>query len=324
MSRENYKNEQNNELNNNESKNLLNIDRNIYETETRQIRFNLYKYVINKYNLNGICLGHHIGDITENIFTNLIKAKQIYNLGQMKKKDIQNDVIIFRPLLDLSKDQIFNYSNQYLIPYFKNSTPSWSCRGTIRDQIIPILKKQFGDFEPNIIHMMNMFCKMANLNLKYQIQPFIDSVTKFKYGIKIPINITQPEKIDDLFFDPILLELFHSNAISMISIKSKNGFLKWLRLYLTNKLTRTNNLYYQSQYELNKIYFAYILPNTEPNIEPNTDWVYIINLSKIKLISKLDLKLYTDLEDLLNETISDKQIKIIFPQKIIKLIKLIK
>ena len=159
------------------------IDRNVYETETKILRFGLYKYVSDKENLIGVCMGHHMGDITENVFTNIIKGRSIGDLGVMKMSDYQYDVKIHRPFLNLIKSNIFEYAHKYSIPYFKNSTPVWSCRGVLRDQVIPILQKQFGDFEPNIIKFMNACDEMANLNQKYVLEPFYNSIKIFTRSI---------------------------------------------------------------------------------------------------------------------------------------------
>jgi tRNA(Ile)-lysidine synthetase-like protein len=285
------------------------IDRSIYETESKKVRFNLYKFVSDKHNLVGICMGHHMGDITENVFTNIIKGRTISDLGVMKKTDFQHDVQIYRPLLDLIKDQIFSYAKQYQIPYFKNSTPPWSCRGVIRDKMIPILKAQFGDFEPNIIKMMTTCTKMSDLNHKYIIKPFIDSVIKFKHGTKVPYNF---DMSDDIFWDPILIDLLHSNGYPMISTKSKNNFLTWLRGLNNFNRDKTNLCH-----DLNSIFYAYY------NSETNN--VYIINNHSIKQIPKTDLVRYgtlsldhilseSELSDEVNHDRRSKKIRL--PQKI--------
>jgi tRNA(Ile)-lysidine synthetase-like protein len=255
------------------------LDRSIYETESKKVRFGLYKYVVDKYDLVGICMGHHMGDITENVFTNIIKGKIGPDLGVMKKSDNMLDVNIHRPLLDLIKDQIFEYAHNNGIPYFKNSTPPWSCRGVIRDQMIPILKAQFGDFEPNIIKTMIMWNKMYEINYKYITKPFIDSVIKFKHGIKIRYNV---DMTDDIFWDPILIEYLHSNSTHMISTKSKNIFIQWLKTVKTNS---------KNQCDLNSKFFAYF--------DAKSDFVYIINYEDICQMQNISL--YSNLDDLLNE-----------------------
>lgn len=249
------------------------LDRNIYETESKKLRFNLYKYVCEKENLDGICIGHHMGDITENVFTNIIKGRINEDLGQMKQSDNQFECQIYRPLLNLIKDNIFDFAHKFHIPYFKNSTPAWSCRGVIRDKMIPILKAQFGDFEPNIINFMNIFKEMSELNNKFIIKPYINSLIKLKYGYKIPFI---KDMILDIVWDQILIDVTHSNGYHMISTKSKNNLINWLRGIDHYKLTSLNinhNKQYIA-YELNKQYIAYY--------EKTNNYIYFIDHIKLE------------------------------------------
>lgn len=265
-----------------------NIDRAIYEIESKKLRFNLYKYAVEHEKLIGICLGHHMGDVVENVLTNMIKGKSIENLGMMKEIDFQNDVNIFRPMLEQNKKDIFEYALEFGIPYFKNSTPVWSCRGVIRDEVIPKLKDQFGEFESNMIIMAEKCKTMYSLGYKYAIEPYISSIVKFKYGIRIDYN---NDFNLDIVWDIILLEYFHSNGYPMISSKSKNGFIKWLSSLGS------------SQYELCSSHFAYY-----------DKYIYIIDFDKIK--SKIVIN---DLECILNDGIKTDRL-VLLPNKLKKLL----
>lgn len=217
------------------------IDREIFEQETRKVRFNLYKFVIEKEKLEGICLGHHSGDVVENVFTNLIKGRSIYDFAVMKEIQEQDNVNIFRPFLQLTKDTIIQFAQSNSIPYFLNSTPKWSCRGVLRDTVIPILKKQFGDFEPNIIK----FTKECSTFTKP-----INNKIVLDYGVKVEYN-------KNISYE-LLLDIMHSYGYHMISHKSKNNFMLWLQ-------NPTN------QFELGKHVFCYLY----------NDYLYFINYSKI-------------------------------------------
>ena len=256
------------------------LDRNIYEEESKKLRFNLYKYICeyDKENLSGICIGHHMGDITENVFTNIIKGKFTNDLGQMKMFDTQNDVNIYRPLLNLTKDDIYSFAHKFNIPYFKNSTPPWSCRGVIRDKMIPILKSQFGSFESNIINFMNSYKETSELNDKYIIKPYLDSILKLTYGYKIPFI---SDMMLNSIWEKILLNITHSNGYNMISIKSKNNLMIWLKNLVRAQKSSTlpeteenkiENPIIPNAYELNKLYTAIYFNN----------YIYLIDYSKLK------------------------------------------
>lgn len=121
------------------------IDREEYEEATRKIRFTEYKNLINKLqDVMGVILGHHHGDIQENIIFNIMKGRGIYDLTVLKETSIQNDVPILRPLLVHSKEEIYDFAHKINLPYFKNTTPSWSNRGKFREKLLPCLIDVFG------------------------------------------------------------------------------------------------------------------------------------------------------------------------------------
>ena len=100
-------------------------ERDKYEEQSREIRFNLYKDTWNKetmFSLSSIpCVlfGHHSGDIVENVISNAMKGKTIVELSGMQKQSLISGVIIQRPMLDISKDLIFDFAHCYGVPYFK-------------------------------------------------------------------------------------------------------------------------------------------------------------------------------------------------------------
>ena len=276
------------------------IDRDLYECESRKIRFNLYSHVIEKHNLIGICIGHHLGDITENVFTNIIHGKSFDNLGVMKISDVQENVNIFRPMLNQTKNDIIKYANIYQIPFFKNSTPEWSCRGVIRDQMIPILNKQFGNFEPNIRKLMDTCKEMADLNNKYIIQPYLDKIKIYNDNTALRIDYNE-DLILDTIWSKILIKFTHVNGDHMISNRSKKGFLQWLK----NKN--------HTQYNLSKHIFAY---RTNNGINK---YIYLINHQKIiKRSILIDISQFHNLENLLDGSFDEIEINVPIPKKIIK------
>ena len=123
------------------------LDREEYEDLTKQIRFNIYKKVISTYphcNCLGVVLGHHKGDLQENVFFNLMKGRQLTDLSVIKEQSEIMGVNILRLLISHPKSEILDFANKYKIPYFKNTTPKWSNIGKYRNIIEPSLINTFG------------------------------------------------------------------------------------------------------------------------------------------------------------------------------------
>jgi len=123
-------------------------DRDEYEKATRNIRYDLYKATIHQCMNHprctvttaqqiGVMLGHHQGDIRENVLSNAHKGCGPLDLSGMTCVGINDGVLIYRPFLTLEKVSIFEYAHKYGIPYFKDTTPHWSTRGKLRNKLLP-------------------------------------------------------------------------------------------------------------------------------------------------------------------------------------------
>jgi len=114
------------------------IKRDIYEKQSRSIRYTLYRELCIKYKLDGVFLAHHEDDLVENIFNNIMRGnREITDLTVLKEQNEILDVHIFRPLLAIRKNKIYEIAHKYQIHYFLDTTPNWSCRGKMRNNIFP-------------------------------------------------------------------------------------------------------------------------------------------------------------------------------------------
>lgn len=137
------------------------MNRAAYEQETKTIRYSLYTRVISEECVDGIYLAHHDGDIVENIFNNVMKNAHLNDLSVLKKQNVIGGATIFRPFLGIKKDIIMDYAAKYGIPYFKDTTPDWSCRGMMRNDIFPNCIKCYGNvFENNLMRFSDEMKEM--------------------------------------------------------------------------------------------------------------------------------------------------------------------
>jgi tRNA(Ile)-lysidine synthetase-like protein len=124
--------------------------REVYESYTRDRRFNGYLSCADKDILVGdspcvrVVLGHNQDDTIENILTNLAGQSHYDNLRGMLPVSYQThrdqQIQFLRPLLSVSKSEIYSFANQHQIPYLVDSTPKWSQRGKIRDIVRPAIE----------------------------------------------------------------------------------------------------------------------------------------------------------------------------------------
>jgi tRNA(Ile)-lysidine synthetase-like protein len=209
--------------------------REIYEDYTRKIRFNTYKAVCDN---PVVILGHNKDDAFENILTNITYNCKYKNLKGMEEYSVCDNITFLRPLLNISKNDIYNFAHKYNIPYVKNSTPVWSQRGKIRNNIIPVLDNWDKRVVPGLFNLseniQDMYLIMeSNVNI---------IINKFKLSCNnsccnnnsYKIDLSQNEFVNylhKLIWKEIIYKLFNCYP----SNKSLNTLIERLNLWLKQK-----------------------------------------------------------------------------------------
>jgi tRNA(Ile)-lysidine synthetase-like protein len=204
------------------------LTRNIYEEHTKQIRFGLYKHVMQLHGISAVCLGHNADDVSENVFTNIMKGRNLSDISVICEKSIIDNVSIYRPMHAITKDNIFKYASIYRIPYFKNTTPEWSNRGILRNQIFPLLEKQYGSsFTKHLFLLGRQAAEMTTLIDKNVLDPILK---KIEFQSETTCFISDIDvNLPDCIWHPVLLKCIHGLRHRMISHKSFHDFIVKLR-----------------------------------------------------------------------------------------------
>ncbi len=211
-----------------------------YERIARKIRFDLYRSCCQKACQTGlevggdngarigIMLGHHRGDLRENVLSNAHKGCSPLDLSGMTEASRNDGVTLFRPLLPLEKSHIFDYSHTYGVPYFKDTTPHWSTRGKLRNRLIPLLEEIYGEGSMDNLSSLATESDEAKALVQEAIMsPFMQQVTHYPMGISFE---TSPWKDCSLFFWKFVLrQVMHSAGLGMFSDRSVESFLDRVR-----------------------------------------------------------------------------------------------
>jgi len=136
--------------------------RDTYEDYTKQVRYSAYINTAIENNIDNIhiMLGHNMDDSIENIFSNIASASNLDNLYGMTPYSTQSfrdkNITFLRPLLSTWKETIYEIAEKANIPFFIDSTPSWSQRGKFRDEVLPILTKWNPSFVTGLTRTVNI------------------------------------------------------------------------------------------------------------------------------------------------------------------------
>lgn len=213
------------------------VDRQFYEEETKKIRFGLYKHAINLYNIQGMCLGHHKDDMTENVFMNFSRNKDLLDLFVMSGISENNDVHIYRPMLTHVKEDIYYVAHTFNIMYFKDTTSDECFRGQIRRRIFPEIQKFDINMINNFYEQGMKSTEWGHVIKKLVIEPIVGSEIVGKTGFKIMFG-TDFSDLPYPMWSKILSTLFHKKQIRMTSNKNLKTFVDW-----TNSKTRSTTIF---------------------------------------------------------------------------------
>lgn len=273
-----------------------NIDRMFYESETKNIRFALYRYAIDNYHIEATCLGHHNDDLAENIIMNCLKGSDILDLNGMDTVSIQHNVNICRPMLANQKNDIYNVSRMFGIPYMCDTTPENCFRGVLRNKIISSIREFDEGMLKNIVSIgkqSNEWKQVVHMNI---INPIIRSIKKYKLGfsIEIPHN-----EFPFSFWMTIFIKMFHSQEIKMMSHKNVRQFMTWNKkrngkIQLSNGYDvqfYNDKLYFYNRSDFRKINNTVIEIKNDNNEINIIGWKIIITkVNNLKLINKITLE----------------------------------
>lgn len=150
--------------------------RDVYETYTRNVRYQAYKSVAKEVWGKGgdggdggdgdryvVMMGHNKDDCLENIFTNIAHSDHYDNLLGMDRYVIQDGITFFRPLLEVTKEKIKAYACGNKIPHLPNSTPPWSQRGRIRGYVAPAMDDWDVRFVPGLFKLADRMTELHDV-----------------------------------------------------------------------------------------------------------------------------------------------------------------
>lgn len=212
--------------------------RELYESYTRDIRFNTYKIVGELFTQKSprVLLGHNKDDRFENILTNIASQSHYNNLTGMEIIQNISGIEFHRPLLNTAKSNIYEFAHSKDIYHFQNSTPAWSQRGKIRDKVKPTLS----EWNPVIIDSFFKLSSELQSYVEFIKQSSQVAVDEIKKTGKLVVNVKNIS-----FLESYWNNIFKEQGV-WITTKSNHNFIEKMK-FIKNKF----HVYHLNEY--NKI-----------------------------------------------------------------------
>ena len=207
------------------------------ETQARIQRYQiLFNHAKNQHN-SIIITGHNLTDKIETFLNNLFKGTTIDGATSLSeyKKDV-NNCILFRPLINNSRNEIYWLCRNLYLPVWSDQTNYYYYikRNRLRHELLPYLKNYFST---NIEKKLNLFLNISSTENEYLKQNTIKIYLLIRHDSMIAINwktiqlqhIAVQKRIFQLFSFHNFNQTFNKELIEQIITKlhiiNKNQFL---------------------------------------------------------------------------------------------------
>lgn len=228
-----------------------------FHNEARSIRYNYFSKLAKKYNAKYIFTAHHADDLIETILMRITRGSTLRGYSGFSSIVKMDNYTIVRPLIHITKDQIYEYLKKNKIKYVidQSNTKDVYTRNRFRKYIVPEFKKE----DPKV---HEKFYKFSKTLLEYN--EYIDSQVKKIYKQVCPQNVINIEKFleqEPLIQSKIVYSLFEKIyqddlmlltdkhcelLIDLIKSKKANATIhlpnniKAIKSYNTLELTKVN------------------------------------------------------------------------------------
>jgi len=160
-----------------------------YERQSREIRFQMYREHMVDHPYAGVMFGHHKGDIQENVVSNVMKGCSVMEISGMRAVSRIGGVLAWRPILEIVKEDIYNFASTFLVAWFKDTTPKWSTRGKLRNKLLPTIASVYGSgFGSKLSSLALQSDELHDFFLKAHLEPFWDSISFGPLAAFIPLE----------------------------------------------------------------------------------------------------------------------------------------
>ena len=178
-----------------------------FHNEARSIRYNYFNSLVKKYHAKYVFTAHHADDLIETILMRIVRGSTLKGYSGFSKTVKMSNYYIIRPLIQVTKDEIYNYLNKNKIKYMQDSsnTKDVYTRNRFRKYIVPEFKK-----EDKMVH--EKFYKFSKTLLEYNdyIERQVDKIYK-KIVPDNVLNIEEFLKEDELIQKEIIYKMLEKN-----------------------------------------------------------------------------------------------------------------
>lgn len=165
------------------------------EAACREERLQFFAELTLNHNYQAALLAHHANDQAETVLKRVFEGSGLSYLSGLQEVSTVNALILWRPLLDVTKAEITDWIEHHgLIPFIDNTNldPRF-LRGRMRSQLIPELTRSFGkEISGNLCNLADEVQEMRS-HFAATLKPYLESIHKGPLGSLLDLSVKRPQ-----------------------------------------------------------------------------------------------------------------------------------
>ncbi|HOV55530.1 MAG TPA: tRNA lysidine(34) synthetase TilS, partial [Bacteroidales bacterium] len=154
------------------------------EQAARELRYDFFEELIEKYNYDYLVLAHQANDVIETFFINILRGATLFGLSSIPQKRS----LILRPLWYVSRKDIENYADAQNIPFRidKTNNELIFLRNRIRQELLPLINNIRPGVEKTILNNIKILQEQSDTYdflLKKYLEPYIVHYEDMSFSI---------------------------------------------------------------------------------------------------------------------------------------------
>lgn len=115
-----------------------------FHNEARNIRYNFFESLVNKYDADYLMTAHHGDDLIETILMRMVRGSNLSGYSGFKQVVQMDGYKLVRPLIHYTKQELEEYDKENEVKYFVDSSNNKDkyTRNRYRKYVIPFLKEE--------------------------------------------------------------------------------------------------------------------------------------------------------------------------------------
>lgn len=199
-----------------------------FQARAREARLRFFKEVAQKVNSKTVVLAHHFDDQIETLVMRMLKGTSWQTWRGMKTYEPFQDLVLYRPLLSVSKASIYSYALSQNISYYEDASNKSLRyeRNRVRHKTLPFLRQH----NPQIDEQLDCLRGLVN---------------RFNQCFKRDLELIHKDDID------------RSILLDYPPLFQQNFFLTWLNKQTKKQMSRAevNTLLRSIQHQKHPLYF---------------------------------------------------------------------